>query len=162
MITETGRVVAIDADSVIVETIRQSSCNSCAAQKGCGQSLLNKIGDGQRNHMRVLLGRFEATDFHLDDDVDIAVPEHVLVSGALVVYLLPLLCLLAGMALADHFLNSEAWAAVGAALGFAAGLGGVRLHARQVCRNPDYQPSVVAIRGNSGIDPLHFSPGEPS
>ena len=44
MLLETGRVVAVDADSVWVETIRRTTCGSCAVQKGCGHGLLNQLG----------------------------------------------------------------------------------------------------------------------
>lgn len=40
MLTETGRVIAIDDDGVWVETLKQSACHQCKARKGCGQKLL--------------------------------------------------------------------------------------------------------------------------
>ena len=44
MLIETGRVVAVEAneEALWVETIRQSTCGSCAANKGCGHGLLNR------------------------------------------------------------------------------------------------------------------------
>jgi sigma-E factor negative regulatory protein RseC len=41
MLTEQARVVALDAETVWVETIRQSSCGSCSARAGCGHGMLN-------------------------------------------------------------------------------------------------------------------------
>lgn len=152
MITETGRVVAIESDSLWVETVRRSTCNSCSAQKGCGTGLLNRIGDGRRNHMRVLLDGRDPAQFHLDDDIEISIPEHVLLLGAMVVYLLPLLSMLAGMALLHHYTASEGWAALGALAGFVAGLGLVRLHARRIRDNPHYQPVVAGpAKGTAGV-----------
>ena len=59
MLTETGRVVAVDGDRLWVETIRKSTCGSCAAQKGCGHGLLNRISDNQRGLIPVLRGSEE-------------------------------------------------------------------------------------------------------
>ena len=75
MLTETGRVVAVDADGVWVETIRQSTCGSCAAQKGCGHGLMNRISDGHRSLIRALPGRLSAGDCQVDDQVRISMPE---------------------------------------------------------------------------------------
>ena len=140
---ESGRVVAIESDALWVETIRRSTCGSCAAQKGCGQGLLNKLGDGKRNHLRVLLGDVPASDFALDDEVRFAVPEHVLLKGAAIVYLTPLLALLIGMGLVHELSASDKLAALGALAGFAAGFGLVRLHALLTRNRPDLQPRVV-------------------
>lgn len=141
---ESGRVVAIEADALWVETIRRSTCGTCAAQKGCGQGLLNKLGDGKRNHLRVLLGDVPASDFALDDEVRFAVPENVLLKGAAIVYLTPLLTLLAGMGLTHELTASDKWAAVGALAGFVVGFGLVRLHALWTRNRPELQPHIVS------------------
>ena len=54
MILETGRIVAIEPEGVWVETIQKSACGSCKAEKGCGQSLINKW-DGHTAYIWVLL-----------------------------------------------------------------------------------------------------------
>lgn len=141
--TETGRVVGIESDSLWVETVRRSTCNACSAQKGCGTGLLNRIGDGRRNHLRVLLGGQSPDRFHLDDIVEISIPEHVLLSGAVIVYLVPLVSMLAGMAAAQSLFATDGGAALGALAGFVLGLLGVRLHAHWIRDNAAYQPTVV-------------------
>ena len=40
MLTETGRVVAVDDDGLWVETVRRSTCNACGVRQGCGHGLL--------------------------------------------------------------------------------------------------------------------------
>ena len=74
MLVETGRVVAVDPDGVWVETIRQSTCGSCAAQQGCGHSLLNRISDGKRSYIRVLSGAQNCEQCRVDDQVRISTP----------------------------------------------------------------------------------------
>lgn len=141
---EGGRVVAIEADALWVETIQRSTCGSCAAQKGCGQGLLNTLGDGKRNHLRVLLGDVPASNFALGDEVRFAVPENVLLRGAAIVYLTPLLALLGGMGLVHDLTGSDKLAALGALAGFAAGFVVVRLHALLTRNRPELQPHIVS------------------
>ncbi len=149
MITETGRVVGIDADALWVETIQRSTCSSCSAQKGCGQGLMNKAFDGRRNQLRVMLQNQSPEDFQLDDQVDIAIPERALVGGAMLVYLLPLVTMLVAMATVSQFFTGDIAAAAGALFGFIAGLTVLRVHAQLNRNNPAYQPKVLAKSASS-------------
>mgnify|MGYP001824783610 FL=1 len=147
MLTETGRVVAVEADGVWVETIRQSTCGSCAAQKGCGHGLMNRISDGHRSLIRALPGRLTAGDCQVDDQVRISIPEEVILRGSLVVYILPLLVMLAGAGAGasiypDH---TDLAAALGAMTGFAFGFGLVRWHAQHHRDDQSLQPTLVEV-----------------
>ncbi|WP_116365161.1 SoxR reducing system RseC family protein [Parahaliea mediterranea] len=144
MLTERGEVVAVEADAVWVETLRQSTCGSCAAQKGCGHGLLNRLGSGRRHYIRVLPGSIQPAACRVGDTVDIAIPETVILQGSLVVYLLPLLAMLAGAALAaGQWPASDLAALGGAAAGFALGVFGVRLHAVRHADDPALQPTLL-------------------
>ena len=146
MLTETGRVVAVEADGVWVETIRQSTCGACAARKGCGHGLLNRYAEGRRGYIRVLPGPTLApADCRIDDQVMISLPESVILRGSFTVYLLPLLSLLAAAAAGAAVTGSDAGALLGAAVGLAAGLGLVRLHAWRHRDNRALQPTMVEI-----------------
>ncbi|HCS27921.1 MAG TPA: transcriptional regulator [Spongiibacteraceae bacterium] len=147
---ESGRVVAVDDDALWVETIRQSTCGSCSAQKGCGQGLLNKLGDGKRNHIRVLLGGAAPARFKIDDQVQFSVPDNVLLQAAALVYLLPLCSMLVGMGVAHEWFDSQKVAALGALAGFAIGFALVRLHAVINADNPKLQPRLVPAAENQG------------
>jgi sigma-E factor negative regulatory protein RseC len=152
MLTETGRVVAVEADGVWVETIRSSTCGTCSLQKGCGHGLLNRIGDGRSHYTRVLYGACSATDCTVGDQVRIAVPEGVILRGSTIVYLLPLLCMLLGAALAGGLLqgNPDLLAVLGAMLGFAAGLALVRRHARRHRNDRRLQPILLEVQPHAG------------
>ena len=147
MLTETGRVVAVEADGVWVETIRQSTCGSCAAQKGCGHGLMNRISDGHRSLIRAIPGRLEAAACQVDDEVRIAIPEEVILRGSLVVYVLPLLAMLAGAALGAGLYPAagDLGAVLGAAAGFALGFAVVRLHAHHHRDDIGLQPTLLEI-----------------
>ena len=99
MIVETGTVVAIESDSLWVETIQKTACEACVAQKGCGTRVLSKL-TGKTNRIRVLLDRHSADTIAIGQDVDIAIPEDVIVKGSLLVYLLPVICAVSGAWLA--------------------------------------------------------------
>ena len=143
MITETGRIVAVESDCVWVETIRQSTCNSCSVQKGCGHGLMNKVDAGRLNHVRALLAGSSPELFAINDVVRISIPEKVLVQGALLVYLLPLLTMLGGGLLVSHFWVGDVIAAFGALAGLGLGFALVRWHAFRTRDDASLQPSVL-------------------
>ena len=142
MITETGRVVAIESDSLWVETIQKSTCGSCAAQKGCGQSVLARLM-GHTSYIRVLLQGRSPEDFRLGQEVDIGVPESLVVRGSLFVYLVPLMFMLLGAGLGDSWAQSDAWSAFGALLGLVVGGLLVRWRADRSRRDPRLQPVLL-------------------
>ncbi|TDG12005.1 transcriptional regulator [Seongchinamella unica] len=156
MLTETGRVVAVDADGVWVETIRRSTCGSCAAQKGCGHGLMNRLSDGHRSLIRALSGELDAVDCQVDDEVRISIPEEVILRGSLVVYMLPLLVMLAGAAAGSSLYPAagDIAAALGAVLGFVAGFALVRLHAFRHRDDKNLQPTLVEVLHRRSL-PVH-------
>ena len=90
MLLETGTVVSKTTHALMVETIKKSTCAHCSAASGCGHAVLSKFSTNT-NQVRVLLGKFSTEDVGLGDDVTIGVPEYVVVKGALLIYMLPLI-----------------------------------------------------------------------
>lgn len=147
MLTETGRVVAIEGDGVWVETIRSSTCGACSLQKGCGHGLLSRIGDGRRGYIKVLPGDLAVSDCAVDDRVRISIPETVILRGSAIVYMVPLAAMLLGAGLAAGLSRggSDLAAILGACLGLGAGLGLVRWHAWRHRHDASLQPTLLAI-----------------
>lgn len=147
MLTETARVVAVEPGNLWVETIRQSVCGSCTAQKGCGHGLLNQIGDGHRSYLQLSTTDFSREEFQIDDQVTIGVSEGLMLRGSAVLYLLPLVCMLLASLTLPTLLPAVAELASigGAAAGFATGLFLVRWHARYHQDNPDFQPRLLGL-----------------
>lgn len=145
MIKENGRVVAIEENCLWVETIRKTTCNSCSAQKGCGHGILNKMDAGRQHHVRVLLRDLPSSDFSINDEVEISIPEQVLVRGAFIVYLFPLISLFAVAGLANNLWPGDIPAFIGSVLGFGLGVAGVKIHSVVSRDNVDMQPSVRAL-----------------
>ena len=140
MLTETARVVAVEEGSVWVETVRQSVCGSCQAAKGCGHGLLNQMGDGRRSYLQLPTGKFQASEFRVDDEVSIGIPESLMLKGSALVYLLPLLFMLLGALLAP---GGDTGAILGSALGLCVGFALVRLHARYRGTGSELQPVLL-------------------
>lgn len=158
MLLETGRVVAVETDGVWVETIRQTTCGSCAAQKGCGHGMMNRISEGRRSLIRALPGKLQPADCAVDDEVSISIPEEVILRGSLVVYILPLVAMLLGAWAGASVipLSEDAAGGLGAVLGFTLGFALVRWHAFRHRNDRSLQPILMAIvRRNS--DPLTFA-----
>jgi sigma-E factor negative regulatory protein RseC len=131
MLTEAARVVAVEENSLWVETVRHSVCGKCSANKACGHGLLNRLGDGRRSYLRVSTEKFPPGKFQVDDQVSIAIREDLLLRSSFLVYLLPLLSALALAVLGPVLMPQygDGAAIVGAVLGLAAGFGLVRWHA---------------------------------
>ena len=143
MLIETGRVVALKAGYVWVETLRRSTCGSCAARAGCGQRLLNRADGGGRGLIRALSGdRLTAADCQVDDHVEIALPEAVVLRGSVIVYVTPIACALLAVGGLSTLTGpaGDAASVVAAVGGFALGLLLVRWHANAHRDDPHMQP----------------------
>lgn len=154
MLFESGRVVAVESGFVWVETLRRSTCGSCAARAGCGQRLLNRQEGGGRGLIRALSGDgLKAADCRVNDRVEIALPEDVILLGSTIVYALPIVSMLLAVALASAVTGgtSDAASVAAAVAGLAAGLGLVRWHAFAHRDNPRIQP-VLQRRLSAGPD----------
>jgi len=152
MLVETGRVVAVDPQGLWVETIRQSTCGTCAAQKGCGHGLLNRYTDGKRGYIRVLPGAAGTGGCEVDDQVRISIPEEVILRGSLVVYMLPLFTMLGAAALGAKLsaTSPDSYAMLGAVLGFGLGFALVRWHAWLHRHDSAMQPTLLDVVSPSG------------
>lgn len=142
MILESGRVVAIEAKGLWVETIQRSTCNSCQLQKGCGHSALAKFG-ASASRLWVLLDDRDANHFNLGDEVQIGVPEEVIAGGSLFVYILPLLVMIAAMLAAQSVQFSEGLTAICALLGLLVGAAIVRGCSHLIRFDSRLQPVLV-------------------
>ena len=152
MLTETARVVAVEDGSIWVETVRQSVCGSCAAQKGCGHGIMNQIGDGTRNYLQLSATKFPSGRFKVDDQVTIGIPEKLMVAGSALVYVIPLIGMLGGAALMPLLVGagSELSAMLGAGLGLVAGFAAVRLHAWYYRNSNALQPELLGLAPSLG------------
>ena len=143
MLEETGRVVDVDDDGVWVETIKQSACASCTARNGCGQKLLASVGQGKRSVICV----DNPSHLHVaaEDNVVIGIGENAFMRISLLIYLLPLLALFLGAAIASTLGLSEP-AVIGSGLaGLGIGLVIVRFISRTYMTSCKYHPVLLKV-----------------
>lgn len=141
MITETGKVVAINGDRAWVQTIRTSACESCSARHGCGQRALAGVSGGRANQVMVA----NSLGARVGDEVTVAIDESALLGASLLVYALPLLLMVAGSVL-GHQLSAghDGIAMLGAATGLT--LGFLVASRRQSRTAGIWEPKLVNIR----------------
>lgn len=140
MIEEQGRVVAVEAGAVWVETLRSSTCSSCSLKAGCGQGLLDQLGaGGKRGYVRAL----STLQLDVGDLVVIGVAEDLLVRGSLLLYLVPLLGLFAAAVVAEQLALSEPLVILSALVGLFIACMWVRWRSNRVADDPTLQPVVV-------------------
>jgi sigma-E factor negative regulatory protein RseC len=145
MLEESAQVVRIDGPDVWVETLRQSTCSGCAAEKGCGTAALAKVLGNRRNRVRAL----SRIPLGIGDRVVIGVQERALVRGSMAVYAVPILLLLVGAVLgelgAERRLwdNAETASVVLGLAGLSAGLVWLARFTRRIRKDQRYQPVVL-------------------
>ena len=141
MLEENGRVVRIESGTVWVETVKQSSCSSCSAQKGCGQSLLAKVGDGRR--MEIQVDNPQHLDVAIDDDVTLGVGERSFITASFLVYMLPLLVMFIFAVVAQLAGFSEPKVILISVLGLAGGFLLTRFISGLISQNCSYRPVLL-------------------
>lgn len=119
MIEERAQVLAVDGDTVLLQTQRQSTCGSCSVKSGCGTSVLASVVGKKISQLQVA----NTLGARAGDEVVLGLEENALVTGSLLVYMLPLFMLLlgamAGEGLADYLaMDAELTPIVGGAAGF--------------------------------------------
>ena len=146
---EPAIIVALDGDSVWVETQRQGTCNACSANRGCGQGLMNRLLPGRAHYVRALCTPDLPQALAIGDRVEISVPQNLLLKSSALVYLLPLILLLAGTLSGSQVWPGDPGAILGGALGLSLGFGLVRLHAYRQRDNATLQPRVQWPEGQA-------------
>lgn len=154
MLTETARVVALDTEAVWVETLRQTSCGSCAARSGCGHGMLNTAKSGaSRGLIKVLPPRDRSLAVKLHDTVVVAMPERGFLRAAWMLYAMPMLMTVAAAVAADQLWTSPSMSqavsdlrvTLAAMLGLGLGLLLLRVLSDRMSRDPDVQPRITGI-----------------
>ena len=142
MIHEKGRIVAIEPEGIWVETIQRSTCDSCSAEKGCGQSLMAKLS-GHTSYLWVLLQGRDAAQYQLGDEVEIGVPESVVVNGSLFAYLVPLLAMMFAAGMAHQQFAQEGITILSAFIGLVVGALVVRWRSHHIRFDSRLQPVLI-------------------
>lgn len=156
MIEESGRVVALAPGAVWVETERNSTCSGCSVRGGCGQGLVERLGIRNRRGLILALSDHRLS---VGDTVVVGIRESVLLRGAVLVYLFPLIMLFISAIIASKLFASEPYVMVAGLGGFMLAWLVVRKRSRQTSIDSTLQPvvlraAIAAEEGYSGRCPV--------
>lgn len=154
MIYEQGRVLAVKADSVWVETINQSACQKCHANQGCGHGLLTRLG-AKQSYLKVPISEACTQKLVEGDKVIIGIESSAVIKASLVAYLTPLIMSLMATIFMHNQVANDFWVVIAAAMGFFAGILFVRWFSRRREHDSRYQP-VLIMRCPELMDPILF------
>lgn len=150
MLEETATVVAVEGNSLWVESEARSACSQCDSHS-CSSSAISQLFGVQRNRL--------CLDNHLEaqvgDQVVIGIPDELLVRASIWGYLLPLLVMVAFAIVGNAWHLSEGLQVVLAMLGLAAGFYAVRLATRD--KQQKFQPQLLRIAPRAGLHWIPFS-----
>lgn len=118
MIEESAQVIGVDGGDALVAVSGAGGCNACAMRRACGVSGMGEPG-GERSRIFRVANPIAAAE---GDQVALKIEDSALPKAALLAYLLPLLGLLAGAALASASELGEVAVALGTVFGSAVGL----------------------------------------
>ena len=149
MIEEHAQVVGIDNSTVWVEAQRQSSCSRCAANKGCGNAVFQKLFGNKQNVFPVVKNNVDRLPVEVGDEVVIGIEEHALVKNSFIVYAMPVLFIIIFGALGETFAENlwstskELASIIGALFGLMISVVILRLYNRVAVKAGGSQPVLL-------------------
>lgn len=143
MFTEVGQVIAEEGDKVWVQTQSKTGCSSCKVSSTCGSGIVNKAF----SHKVFVTPLKNTINAHINDEVEVGIPEDLVLKASLVVYLLPLIGLILALALSSLMLPNltELGSIMSATLGLIVGFLGVRWFAHRKSARQELQPVLLKI-----------------
>ncbi len=148
MVQEQGWVIAVEEGFVWVETSKRSGCSDCSTQ--CGQHLLEQYHPGGSiSYIRAS----SPWALREGDRVVVGVQEGSLLRASFLIYLFPLLLMMAGMWLTATAGLDDLWLLLGAGFGLLCGFLFVRFAGKK--RSTDICPvEVVKVLPGEGASSL--------
>jgi len=140
LIEEKGTIVAVDEQFAWVNTLREPVCQSCSANYGCGQKALNSLSSGRFSQVRVN----RSLSVEVGDQVLIGIEEEALVKASFIAYMLPIMTLISGAALAEKVLHlSDPLVAMAGLVSLLSGVLLVKTLSLRLSCNPSYHPQLL-------------------
>ncbi|MBU1426628.1 MAG: SoxR reducing system RseC family protein [Gammaproteobacteria bacterium] len=115
-------IIQVDGEEASVQPLSTGGCGHCNSEGGCGSGSLSKLFCSHKpRHFRV------SNEVHakVGDEVQVSIPDGVLLRGAMKMYVFPLILLLvgsiAGVGMAGESAGRDVYAATGAVIGLLLG-----------------------------------------
>ena len=138
MIRESGCVVRIAGSFAWVSCESRAGCERCAQGKGCGGGLLSRLLGDRLFHIRVPV----PGGISVGDQVQLGISEGALLGAACLMYLLPLLALMAGALIGD-FLGGDGPALLLGGLALLASFLSLHVFKDRIARSSRFQPVIL-------------------
>ena len=138
MVEAQGQVVRVENNYIWVETEIKSGCNHCSAKSGCGTGILSGVLGKRRPQIRVQ----NSLGVKAGEAVVVAVEENGIVTGSLLLYLMPLVLMMVAAAMGNAFAG-EGWAIILAVLGLVSGFWIARALTKGVTVSRQLRPVLV-------------------
>ena len=153
MIEEEATVVAVEGEYALLQTQRQSACQSCSVKKGCGTSVLSKVVGQRSSQIKVS----NTLNVSVGDHVVLGIKENALVQGSLLVYALPLVFMLVFAVVAEVWLSSigisnELLIILFAVLGFVTSIFVIRFGLFRTGLKQQIQPKMLRIVQQNSVN----------
>ena len=139
MIEETATVIEVNDQRLLLETLRQSACQSCSVKSGCGTSSLAKVVGNRSSQFAVE----KTLDVKVGDKVIIAIDENALVQGSLLIYFLPLIFMLITVLVAEYLFVNELMTILSVVAGFISAMIFVRYFLSRSTLKKSIQPHLI-------------------
>jgi sigma-E factor negative regulatory protein RseC len=120
MLNTRAVVIRLEGREALVESTQGGGCGHCDSENGCGSGKLSQLFCSEPRRFRAL----NNSNAQVGAVVQISVQEGVLLRSAILMYVLPLLMLLAGAVLAGLWApddSRDAWSAAAGVIGLVAG-----------------------------------------
>jgi len=140
--TEEGVVTRVGATTAWIITKRSSGCETCASKGSC-----SSLGGGKEMEIEAL----NAVNARTGDWVVVSFETSSLLKISFLLYIFPIMCLLAGALLGQKAaslldLNATAFSIVSAFLAFILAFVLVRSKSNQMAQKDAYRPKITRIR----------------
>lgn len=143
MIEEVVHVSRIDGEEIWVEASRQSACAACSARKGCGQGALSDWMTGSSVELSVV--NPAGLQPSVGQSVIVGLEEGSLIKASVLIYLLPLISLVALAVFARSAGVGEGGQVLAALAGLLAGFWCVRWYTTRPSEDSCYQPVLLRL-----------------
>ncbi|KAF0206385.1 MAG: sigma-E factor negative regulatory protein [Gallionellaceae bacterium] len=123
-------VVHVQGNEALVEAKGGGGCGNCDSEKGCGSGKLSQMFCSKPRQFKV----HNEADARVGDEVQITLPDGVLLRSSIIMYVMPLSLLLSGGMLGSHWASDTASRDIYASIGSLLGLIGGFLLARWISK----------------------------
>lgn len=149
MLEETGKVVAIEGRYAVIETQPRSACGHCNVGDSCGTSVLAGLFSKRRNKVRLL----NHINLSVGESAVIGINESVLISTAVMAYLLPLLMMIMFAVITNLLGFGDAVSFIFSMLGLFTGM----QVTNRIMGNKDFQSREIVLLRNANESLIVFT-----